>query len=211
MFWRRGREQFAEFDPALRTRARALGRAGSDYGLLRALIKGREEAMAELYRRHGGLIYRFSLRLIQDESIAEEVTQDVFLTLLEQGDKFDRDRASLATWLCGIARRLVWKQLKIRQRNLSLTGGEELDEIEFPGDDPFIAVSRGQAVSAIRRGLDELPLALREVVVLCELEEMSYQETAEILGIPVGTVRSRLHRAKHRLALLLNTVSEDSV
>ena len=176
----------------------------SDQDLLRVLRdEGSEEAMAQLYRRHGGLVYRFSLRLIQDESIAEEVTQDVFLALLGHADRFDPERGSMATWLCGIARRLVWKQLRFRQRDLASPPEEELDEIASTEDDPFVTMSRKQAVLAVERGIGELPAALREVIVLCELEEMNYQDAASVLGVPVGTVRSRLHRAKHRLALLL--------
>ncbi len=176
-----------------------------DIDLFHAARRGNEEAMAALYRRHGGLIYRFSLRISQDRSIAEEVTQDVFLVLLKQTDRFDPSRAALSTWLCGIARRLLWKQLEVRQRHLSLES-EEWQETESLEDDPDIVLSRKEAVTAIRQGLEELPLAFREVIVLCELEEMRYEDVALVLGVPVGTVRSRLHRAKSRLAQLLQAV-----
>ena len=191
MFWRRGREQPES--------------APTDQQLLRALLDQKsEDAMAELYRRHGGLVYRFTQRLIQNESISEEVTQDVFLALLQHAGRFDADRASLGTWLCGIARRLVWKQLRTRDRTLALPPDEDLEVLESPSDEPFVTVSRQQAVLAVEQGLDELLPAFREVIVLCELEEMSYQDASEIIGVPVGTIRSRLHRAKQRLAVLLN-------
>ena len=175
----------------------------SDSDLYRALAQGSDEAMAALYRRHGPLIYRFSLRPCQDRSIAEEVTQDVFLALLRQSDRFDPARAALSTWLCGIARRLVWKQLERRHRHLLVDFPEESIGAESMEDDPGVLLSRKVAVAAVQRGLDSLPVQLKEVIVLCEFEEMKYEDAALVVGVPVGTIRSRLHRAKARLALVL--------
>jgi RNA polymerase sigma-70 factor (ECF subfamily) len=172
----------------------------SEAELFRALATGDGAAMAALYQLHGGLIYRFSLRMSHDESIAEEVTQEVFLALLKQADRFDPRQAALSTWLCGIARRLVWKHLERRQRMGPL---DESSEIESPEDDPGVLLIRKEAVLAVQRGLDELPIDLRAVIILCEFEEMKYEDAAVVLAVPVGTVRSRLHRAKNRLALLL--------
>jgi len=174
---------------------------GSDAELVRALAEGSGDAMAALYRRHGGLVYRFCLRASQDQSIAEEATQDAFLILLKDAARFDARLASLSTWLCGIARRLVWKQLERRQRLVSID--DEAGDFETPDDDPGVQLSRQQAVDAVQRGIASLPLDAREVIVLCEFEEMSYEEAAIVLGVPIGTVRSRLHRAKNRLAGLL--------
>ena len=190
MIWRRRRDSLDEA-------------AAPDDELHRALVGGSEEAMAELYSRHGGKVYRFALRLMQDESTAEEVTQEVFLALLGQSDRFDAKRGSLSTWLCGIARRLVWKHLRARNRNLCLATEGDVDEFESTDDDPAVTLNRKQALEAVEQGLRDLPPNLREVVVLCELEEMRYEDVAAVLGVPIGTVRSRLHRAKHRLACLL--------
>ncbi len=175
----------------------------SDTDLYRALAGGSENAMAALYQRHGSFIYRFSLRLCQDLSIAEEVTQDVFLTLLRQSDRFDPSRSQLSTWLCGIARRLIWKQLELRQKHAAIPLCDEGADIESLDDEPDVSLSRKEAVEAVQRGLDALPLQLKEVIVLCEFEEMKYEEVAKVVGVPVGTIRSRLHRAKARLAILL--------
>jgi RNA polymerase sigma-70 factor (ECF subfamily) len=175
----------------------------SDTDLHRAVARGSEDAMAALYQRHGGLIYRFSLRISQDPSIAEEVTQDVFLTLLRQSDRFDPSRSQLSTWLCGIARRLIWKQLQRRQRHLTIDLPGETEYLESLEDEPDVSLSRKEAVEAVQRGLDALPLLLKEVIVLCEFEEMKYEDAAKVVGVPVGTIRSRLHRAKARLGILL--------
>lgn len=189
MIWRRARKRADE--------------STSECDLLDALHRGSEVAMGELYRRHGGLVYRFSLRLVQDESIAEEVTQEVFLALLNQAHAFDAERASLSTWLCGIARRQAWKQLRARHRHQPMPPDEDLQQIESLDDNPSEILTRKEATLAVERGIEALPAELREVIVLCELEEMKYEEAAKILSLPVGTVRSRLHRAKHRLAALL--------
>jgi len=175
----------------------------SDTDLYRAVAQGSGEAMATIYQRHGPLIYRFSFRISQDQSIAEEVTQDVFLALLRQSDRFDPARAALSTWLCGIARRLVWKQLERRQHHLLIDLPEESGEAESLEGDPDVTLSRKEAVAAVQRGLDTLPVQLKEVIVLCEFEEMKYEDAALVVGVPVGTIRSRLHRAKARLALAL--------
>lgn len=174
----------------------------SDAELHRAALAGSGEAMAALYRRHGGLVYRFTLRMSLDAAVAEEITQEVFLALLSRMDRFDAERGALSTWLCGIARRQLWKHLE-RNGAAQETDEDDAAELECAGDGPSELLLRSEAVAAVRAGLDELPAALREVVILCALEEMSYEQAAQVLGLPIGTVRSRLYRGKARLAGLL--------
>jgi RNA polymerase sigma-70 factor (ECF subfamily) len=138
----------------------------------------------------------------RNDAVAEEITQEVFLALLTQIDRFDAERGELSTWLCGIARRQLWKHLQ-RSNAAGALDEENAAELEFSGDGPAELLLRSEAVAAVRAGMDELPAALREVVILCSLEEMSYEQAAQVLSVPVGTVRSRLHRAKARLAGLL--------
>ena len=80
---------------------------------------------------------------------------------------------------------------------------EELDEIESPADDPLVSLTRKEAVALVAREMEALRPELREVIVLCEFEELRYEDVAAIVGVPVGTIRSRLHRAKKRLAARL--------
>jgi RNA polymerase sigma-70 factor (ECF subfamily) len=186
--------------------------AAIEAALWRAAVGGSEAAIETLYRRHGSQVYRFSLRMCGDTATAEEVTQEVFLALLRQKDTFDPSRAALATWLCGIARRQVWKHLERRQKDLPAGmldlgsdengDGQEL-EVESSEDDPAMRLTRKEAVSAVRASIENLSLPLREVILLCEFEEITYQEAAVVIGVPVGTIRSRLHRAKAQLAQLL--------
>jgi RNA polymerase sigma-70 factor (ECF subfamily) len=105
--------------------------------------------------------------------------------------------------LCGIARRLIWKHLERRERYSPIEPSDNESEVESPDDDPGAALSRKETVEAVQRGIDALPAQWKEAIILCEFEEMTYEEAALVLGVPVGTVRSRLHRAKTRLALLL--------
>ena len=184
----------------------------SDDELHRAALSGSGEAMAALYRRHGGLVYRFTLQMSRNDAVAEEITQEVFLALLTQMDRFDAERGRLSTWLCGIARRQLWKYL---ERN-GAAGRFDVDEesatdMVSPSDGPAELLLRREAVDAVRAGLEQLPLVLREALILCALEEMSYEEAAQVLAVPVGTVRSRMHRAKAQLASLLRTETVSTV
>ena len=187
-----------------RLRRKRLDGELSDEQLHRSALAGSGEAMAALYRRHGGLVYRFTLQMSRDAAIAEEITQEVFLALLTQIGRFDAGGASLSKWLCGIARRQLWKYLERSEPAAGFDFDEEsAAELRCPADGPVELLLRREAVAAVRAGMDELPPALREVVILCALEEMSYEQAAQVLAVPVGTVRSRLHRAKAQLAGLL--------
>jgi RNA polymerase sigma factor (sigma-70 family) len=187
-----------------RLRRRRLDGELSDEELRRAALDGSGEAMATLYRRHGGLVYRFTLQMSKNAAVAEEITQEVFLALLTTIDRFDATKGALSTWLCGIARRQLWKHLERGQAPTLLDSDEDgAAELQCPADGPAELLLRSEAVAAVRAGMEELPPDMREVVILCVLEEMSYEQAAQVLAVPVGTVRSRLHRAKARLAVFL--------
>src|SRR6201997_3836659 len=109
----------------------------SDGELHRAALAGSGEAMAALYRRHGGLVYRFTLQMSRNEAVAEEITQEVFLALLTQIDRFDAERGALSTWLCGIARRQLWKYLGRNEPAAAFDFDEEsMAELQCPSDGP---------------------------------------------------------------------------
>jgi len=186
-----------------RLRRRRVDGELSDEELHRAALAGSGEATAALYRRHGGLVYRFTLQMSRNDAVAEEIAQEVFLALLTQMDRFDAGRGSLSTWLCGIARRQLWKYLERNEAAAFDFDEESAAELPCPSEGPAELLLRREAVAAVRAGMEELPPVLREVVILCALEEMSYEQAAQVLAVPVGTVRSRLHRAKARLAGLL--------
>jgi RNA polymerase sigma-70 factor (ECF subfamily) len=175
----------------------------ADDELLRLMASKNEQAFTALYQRRQGAVYRFALQMSGSVSVAEEVTQEVFLMLLHEGSGYDPARGPLASYLYGVARRLVWR-LMARDRT-----HVQIEEEEEDGRTPeqLIArsqvesdLARDQAVRSLRRAILALPAGYREAVVLCDLHELSYAEAARALGCAVGTVRSRLHRARALLA-----------
>jgi RNA polymerase sigma-70 factor (ECF subfamily) len=164
-----------------------------DAALLRRVTEGDEPAFTELYGRWQRRIHRFALRMTGSREAAEDVTHDVFLALMRDGGRFDPRRGSASSWIYGVARNHVRRRL---QRDRSWTSLPE----EAAGEPAILdSLARQEEVETVRRALLSLPPADREVVVLCEMEEMTYAEAAEALGCALGTVRSRLHRARGRL------------
>jgi RNA polymerase sigma-70 factor, ECF subfamily len=174
----------------------------SDNDLLRLMLAGDEEALAQLYRRRQASVYRFALQMSGSKSIAEDVTQEVFLFLMREGHVFDPARGTLGAFLLGVARNHVLRRLRVDQLLSPLNDDDDEGPVTQPGTDlcPLDDLTRAETIEAVRKAVLSLPPKYREVVVLCELQDVSYVETAEILGCAIGTVRSRLHRAR---ALLL--------
>lgn len=172
-----------------------------DENLVVALRSGKEEAFVALYGRRRGAIYRFSLHMTGSATLAEDITQEVFLTLIRDRCGYDPQRGTLAGYLFGIARKLVLRHLS---RNRALGDAEANDRktlaIFGACADPMVDLMRQEGIEELRRAVLALPKRYREVVVLCDLEEVDYLEAARLLNCPIGTVRSRLHRAR---ALLL--------
>jgi RNA polymerase sigma-70 factor (ECF subfamily) len=204
--------------------------------LLRRMVAGDEAAFTLLYRRKHPAIYRFALHMSGNAAIADDVTQEVFMTLIREAKRFDPARGTLGGFLFGVARnhlRRRWEQ----ERN-SVPLPESADELDAMmarsspgrvggkngtsgyangngngnGNGHANGIRNGAGVSAymlhrddfaalenvtrVRQAIATLPENYREVVVLCELDELSYEEAAAALDCPVGTVRSRLHRAR---------------
>lgn len=182
----------------------------SDETLLRRTLAGEEEAFTLLYRRLRGVVYRFARQMSGSASVAEDVTQEVFLILLRKAELFDARRGALSTYLIQIARHEILRRLGRDQNYVPLD--EEAREEELAPDENLVVsgnplgnLVRNEEIEAVRQAVLALPLHYREVVVLCELEELSYTEAAALLGCAIGTVRSRLHRARALLKQRLNT------
>lgn len=165
------------------------------------MVAGDEAAFVALYRRRQAGVYRFALQMSGSESTAEDVTQDVFLTLMRDGGKFDSRRGSVAAFLYGIARNYVLRALDREPQRDAV----EENEMPAPEAGPLEMLTRTETIEFVRSAVTSLPLHYREVVVLCELHEMDYAQAAAALGCAVGTVRSRLHRARGMLAERLRT------
>jgi RNA polymerase sigma-70 factor (ECF subfamily) len=180
----------------------------SDDELLSRLRNGDEQAFTALYRRRQGSIYRFALHMGGSPAAAEDIVQEAFLALLREECGFDPERGTLSGYLFGIARKLVLRNLERGRSSVSLesetdeAGPRELAVV----DDPLAGLTRHETIEALRRAVQALPRRYREVVVLCDLEELDYADAAVALGCPIGTVRSRMHRAR---ALLLEKLHQD--
>lgn len=186
----------------------------SDGELLRLISAGDEEAFVMLYRQRQGGVYRFALQMSGSVTIAEDVTQEVFMVLMRESHGYDATRGSLAAYLYGIARNHV---LRCLDRNRPFVPMTENDVEETAGaieaqliaqDDPLGELARNETIAAVRQAVLALPSHYREVVVLCDLHELSYTEAAEVLKCAVGTVRSRLHRARALLIQKLRRSGE---
>ena len=192
----------------------------TDDGLLRRMVAGDEEAFTLLYRRKQPAIFRFALHMSGNATVAEDVTQEVFMMLIRDAKRFDPARGTLGGFLFGVARNYLRKRWEQDRRSVPFA-----DDPERPGNTPVMNGARPsnngnhngsfasphddfvsvETVSRVRRAISTLPESYREVVVLCELEDLSYEEVAAALDCPIGTVRSRLHRGR---AMLLEKLRE---
>jgi RNA polymerase sigma-70 factor (ECF subfamily) len=173
----------------------------SDPELLDRMALGDREALAIIFRRHHGTVYRFSRQMLGSKEAAEDVTQDVFMALTRSAGRFNPAVASLSTYLYGIARNLVLQHYK-RSRSrveINIDALGTSDAALATGVDPAESLSRTQMTQQLRLAILRLPVHYREVVVLCELNGLSYEEAALVAGCPVGTIRSRLSRARQML------------
>lgn len=183
----------------------------TDSELLRLMLAGDEEALALLYRRRQGGVYRFAVHMCGSRTIAEDVTQEVFLFLMREGRVFDPAKGSVSAFLLGVARNHVLRRLRMEQL-LAPLGDDSDDDVTLlqPATElcPLDDLTRAETIESVRKAVLSLPSKYREVVVLCELQDVSYVETAEILGCAIGTVRSRLHRARALLLEKLRSTAE---
>jgi RNA polymerase sigma-70 factor (ECF subfamily) len=172
----------------------------TDEQLLQMALNGDEDAFTALYRRRQGPVYRFALHMSGSPHVAEEVTQEVFLFLVQRGRDFDPQRGALGAYLFGVARNYVRRAMeKSYSDAMNLTPAEDDDPALVTDFDPVLDIARSQTSKAVRKAVLSLPEHYREVVVLCDLQEQSYAQAAQALGCALGTVRSRLHRAHEML------------
>jgi RNA polymerase sigma-70 factor (ECF subfamily) len=177
--------------------------------LLARIIAGSEEAFVQLYRRRHPAIYRFALHMSGNATVAEDVTQEVFMTIVRDARRFDPARGNVAGFLHGIARNHLRKRWEQEHRFVPFDGNADDTRASVALDGRASArrmEEYGDDVGRLRRAIVTLPQNYREALVLCDLQEMSYEEAASALACPVGTVRSRLHRAR---ALLMEKLRDE--
>lgn len=183
-----------------------------DEVLLRRSASGDEDCFTQLYRRHQAPLFRFALRMTGNAWAAEEIVQDVFMTLVRDPKKYDRERGTVGAFLFGVARNRIMKHLERAPRDLQLPeNGEDgyavLQQM-IDSRTPAHSAELGERRERVRDAVLELPTEFREAVVLCLLEEMSYEDAARVLDCPIGTIRSRLHRGRALLLAKLEILRE---
>ena len=166
-----------------------------DEDLLRRTAAGDAAAFTALFRRRQPDVYRFALHMTGLPAAAEDVTQDVFLALIRDAGRYEAGRATVKAWLAGIARNHARRRLE-RERGVVPLDEEHEERETLVQPDPLDALARTERIEALRRAILTLPVAYREAVVLCDLQELTYVEAAAALDCAVGTVRSRLHRGR---------------
>ncbi len=185
----------------------------SDSELLKLMLAGSEEALSILYARRQSNVYRFALQMTGSRERSEDVTQEVFMVLIRKGTTFDEQRGSVNSFLLGIARNEVRKRISRERTFVSLDDETGETSVADQSHNPINftdELDRHEIIEAVRKAVLTLPVRYREVVVLCDLQEMSYSEAANVLNCAVGTVRSRLHRARALLLEKLRPATESS-
>ncbi len=177
-----------------------------DDELVRRTAAGDADAFGALYRRRRPDVFRFALHMTGDETVAEDVVQDAFMTVMRDAGRFDPGRGAVTPWVCGIAKNHLRQRLA-RDRRLEPLAHDEEPAAQTVVADALGELIRAEKVEVLRRAVLSLPLRYREVVVLCDLQELSYQGAADALTCAVGTVRSRLHRGRALLAVKVAAVS----
>ncbi len=181
----------------------AFGRT-TDRDLMRRFKAGDRDAFTSIYRSHSPSIHRFALHMTADEAKAVEVTQDVFVWLIHHPEAFDPQRGDLGAFLTGVARKHLQRRWQQEKR-----------WVPFDETAPVVSVQpdvhqEDDDTDQLRGAIAALPERYREVVVLCDLEEKSYEDAATQLECATGTIRSRLHRARGLLARKLLGATRES-
>ena len=184
----------------------APGTADTDAALVQRAAAGDREAFAAIYERHRAVVYRFARLMSGSDPIAEDVTQEVFVTLIRTLPSYVPQRAGLLTYLYGVVRNVTRNRLRRERRFVAL---DIVSGTRTPAtDDPHDAASRVEERTLLRRAILSLPSRYREVVILSDVHGLTYAAAARILHIPVGTVRSRLSRGRQMIAGRLGIAGE---
>lgn len=183
------------------------GHVYEDQELVDRAKAGSEEAFSALVGLYQERIWRIVSRILRDEDLALEVTQETFARALVALPRFDF-RAKFSTWLISIARNAafdIYRSRKARGPHVSID--DHADQFEHEGSiDPGVAVADAELAEKVRKAMTRLKPRHRMLLVLREYEDMQYEDIAKVLGVPVGTVESGLHRARKRLREILGEI-----
>jgi len=177
----------------------------ADVELLDRAAAGDKDAFGAVFERYQHVVYRFARAMTGSSDAAEDITQEVFVVLIRDLRRYAPERATLSTYLYGIARNLSRDRLRRERRLLACLAGVHLREPA--AIDPIDHVADAERKADIRKALASLPVRYREVVILCDLHDLSYADVGIILRTSIGAVRSRLHRGRQLLRQRLAKVT----
>jgi RNA polymerase sigma-70 factor, ECF subfamily len=160
---------------------------------------GDTDAFAEIYRQYQHVVYRFGFAMTGSEAAAEDITQETFVAVFRDLARYDPERAAFTTYLYGIVRNLSRERLRRDRRFLSLDMLGTRRERAGLASDPADRLERNERIARVRAALLKLPSRYREVIILCDLHDLSYADAAHVEGISTAAVRSRLHRGRQLL------------
>ena len=192
----------ASFQPA------ASIESSTDEQLIERIAGGDQLAMRVLFARHRLRVYRFVLRMVRDETLAEDLVSDVFFDVWRQADRFEA-RAAVSTWLLAIAR---FKALSALRRRTDVEFNDEMAAtIVDPADDPEVALQHKNSAEMLRQCLIKLSPAHAEIIDLVYYHGKSVKEVAEIIGISDATVKTRMFYARKKLAQLVQDTEPTTI
>ncbi len=183
----------------------------ADGEIVAAVLAGESERFGEIVARHRDRVYRFVLLKVQDRTVAEDLAQDTFVEAYRSLARFD-GRSRFSTWLCGIALNITRNYgNRAPERKYRFDPATVMDGMASSALSPLEETLRAEQMAMLRRALGALTADLREPLLMVTLEELSYEEVGRLLGIPAGTVKSRVFRARRELRTATGSAVTDSV
>jgi len=179
--------------------------------LIRRCLRGDQHAWELIVRQHWRKVFNVAYKFVGKHDEAEDLTQDIFLKIFKSLDTFDR-RANFQTWLISVSRNLCIDHYRsVRKERETIDRDIDASELAPASRDqgPFAALEQRDRVELLRRALSTLPRTLRTAVVLRDIQELSYQEIADRLRLPEGTVKSRINRGRTELARQIKKLRDE--
>ena len=171
----------------------------SEQDLINTVLNGDLQAFEVVVRRYGDRMYRFILKYIADRATAEDLTQETFISAFQTLDRFNF-QAKFSTWLFGIALNKIRNYYnRAPEARYRFVSEEWLQNFISQGCTPLEALEQKNTIQTVQHLIDQLPADMREILILAALEGCTYEEIARIVDVPVGTVKSKLFRAREMI------------
>jgi RNA polymerase sigma-70 factor (ECF subfamily) len=179
--------------------------------LIQRCLAGDQDAWAQIVRQHWRKVFNIAYKFTGKHDEAEDLTQDVFLKIFKSLDTFDR-RANFQTWLVSVSRNLCIDHYRsVRKERETIDRDVDPGELtpSAPTLSPIAALEQRDRVNLLKKAMDQLPPTLRSAVLLRDIQELSYQEIADRLHLPEGTVKSRINRGRTELARQIRRLRDE--